>query len=119
MRRSDSGKGYANLIFALAILSVLAFVGIKTVPVVLHNYELQDYIRQLAIRATVERSPAEAIRNDVVAHAQDLELPVTRDNVKCTAGSKVTIELDYTVAVDLKVYIWVLHFTPAAENRAL
>jgi hypothetical protein len=31
----------------------------------------------------------------------------------------VTVDVDYTVPVDLKVYVLNLHFTPSAENRQL
>jgi hypothetical protein len=34
-------------------------------------------------------------------------------------GGRVTVSLDYTVPVDLKVYTLNLHFTPSAENRQL
>lgn len=117
MRRRDQGKGTLKAIFATLVVAVTFYAGIKIVPVFLHNYELQDFLRDLAIQATVQRSSAEAIQNAVVAKAQDLDLPVTRDNVKATPGNKVTIDVDYKVPVDLKVYTMVLHFTPSAVNR--
>lgn len=119
MRHSDSGAGRGKLIGTLAVLLAVAYVAIKTIPVYVHNYELHDYIGQLAIQATVSRAPAEGIRNNVVAKAQDLNLPVSPENVKVQAGHNVTILVDYTVPIDLKVYTWVLHFKPSAENRAL
>ncbi len=120
MRQSDSREGRWGTIFVLAILSTLAYVGIKTLPPYVQNYRLGDYIRDLAIRGTVYRFSAEAIRSDVVTYARRLDLPVTADNVKVTATpSRVRIELDYVVPVDLMIYTWALHFTPAAENRAL
>lgn len=98
----------------------MAYVAIKAVPVYVHNYELQDYIRQLAVRATVERANPDTVRNDVMARAQELDLPLTRENVKVTqSGGKIMIEVDYTVPLDLKVYTWNIHFAPSAENRAL
>jgi len=92
-------------------------VAIKTIPVYVNTYEVQDYIRQLAIKASVERVKPEAIQDQVTAHAVEKDLPVTRDNVKVTInGSKVRIDMDYTVPVDLKVYTLSLHFTPSSED---
>ena len=68
----------------------------------------------------MDRNSAEAIQNDVLAQAEELDLPIERRDVKVTVNSYgVTIELDYTVPVDLKFYTWVLHFTPSATNRAI
>lgn len=120
MRRSDSGRGRGRLIVELTVLGALVYVGIKAVPVYVQNYELSDYIRQLAVQATVQRSKAEVIQQQVVVFAQNLDLPVDRDNVQvAVGGSAVTIALDYSVPVDLSVYTWVLHFSPSAENRFL
>lgn len=120
MRRSDSGEGYAKAILALGILAALIYVGIEAVPVYVNNYQLADYLRDRAVKATVERPTAENLQAEVVTYARNLGLPVTSDNVQVTVTrDSVKIQLDYTVPVDLKVYTWVLHFTPSAESRAL
>ncbi len=119
MRRLDFGKGTLKAIFTLAFLAGLAYSAFQILPVYIHNYDLQNYIRDLAVRASVNRVPAEAIRKDVVDHARDLDLPIGPGDVKVSAGNKVTIELDYSVPVDLKVYTLNLRFTPSAENRGI
>ncbi len=121
MRRSDSGAGVLKTILAIAFLGIVAFVAIKTVPPYVGNYELQDHIRQLCIEAAAAPHPPtpDSLRNDVVKFAQDQGLPVSPDDVKVTVAGKITIELDYSVPVDLKVYTVVLHFTPSAEGRPL
>ncbi len=55
----------------------------------------------------------------MVAFAQDHGVPVTADDVTVTVTSRISISLDYSVPVDLKVYTLMLHFTPSAENRSL
>jgi len=116
-RPSDSGVGSLKTIFVLLVLGAVAYVAYKTVPVYVNSYEVQDYIRQLAIKASVERVKAEAIQDQVTAHAVEKDLPVTRDDVKVTInGGKVRIDMDYTVPVDLKVYVLSLHFTPSSED---
>ena len=114
---ADSGVGSLKTIFVLLVLGAIAYVAIKTIPVYVNSYEVQDYIRQLAIKASVERVKPEAIQDQVTAHAVEKDLPVTRDNVKVTInGSKVRIDMDYTVLVDLRVYTLSLHFTPSSED---
>jgi len=114
---SDAGIGKLRIIFVFLVLGAIAYVAIKTIPVYVNSYEVQDYIRQLAIKASVERVRAEALQDQVAAHAAEKDLPVTRDNVKVTiTGNKVRIDMDYTVLVDLKVYTLSLHFTPSSED---
>lgn len=120
MQRSESGQGYGKAIFAFAIFALVIFIGIRTVPVYVDNYQLTNFIRDLAVKATVERPSNVAVQDEVVARAQSLELPVTGDNVKVSVTSQgVTIDVDYTVPIDLKLYTLTLHFTPSAQNRSL
>ena len=116
-RPSDSGAGTLKIIFVLLVLGAVAYVAVKLIPIYVNNYEVQDYIRQLAIKASVQRVKPEAIQEEVTAHAVEQDLPVTRDNVKVTInGGKVRIDMDYNVLVDLKVYTLPLHFTPSSED---
>jgi len=120
MRASESGQSQLRSILTLAAIAVLIYVAVRAVPVYVLNYELEDYLRQLAIQATVARSPAAEIRQKVLAQAVDLHLPVSEDQVKVESlEGNVKIEVDYTVPVDLRVYTLVLHFRPSASNRAL
>jgi hypothetical protein len=116
-RPSDSGAGSLKTIFALLVLGAIAYVAFKTIPIYVSSYEVQDYIRQLAIKSSVERVKPEAIQDQVTAHAVEKDLPVARDDVKVTInGGKVRIDMDYTVLVDLKIYTLPLHFTPSSED---
>jgi hypothetical protein len=121
MRPADSGKVTAKMIFTIAILSALVFSVVKILPVYIRAFELQDGLREIVIQAMAGQRPsADAVRNAVLAKAADLDLPVKSDDVKIeiTPG-KVTINLDYTVPVDLRIYTLNLHFTPSADNRSL
>jgi hypothetical protein len=88
--------------------------------VYISSFELQDYIRQQNPFWVTQRAPAEGIRNTIVAKAKELDLPVSREQVKVdVGGGRVVVAVDYTVSVDLMVYTLELHFTPSAENRQL
>ena len=121
MPLSERGEGLLKLVVFLAILAGLIFTGVKTIPVYFNNSQLTDYIRDRAVRATVERPSQESVQAEVVHYAKELGLPVTSDDVEVTVDSAtgiVKIKLDYTVPVDLKFYTWNLHFTPSAESKA-
>ena len=121
MRRSEEASGRFKALLSLAFLAAIIFVAIKTLPAYVNNFELQDHIQRLSTQLAVRTKPItpDAIRNEVVAFAQDHGVPLTADNIKVTIASRVSISVDYTVAVDLMVYTLELHFTPSAENLSL
>lgn len=119
MRRSEEGAGNVKLIFAIIILALVGWVAFKVIPIYVNNYQLNDDIKQLAIQATVDRSSVEAVQNKVLGYAKDLGLPVAREDVKVQVGTKVTIDIDYKVPIDLKFYSFDMHFTDSAANNSL
>jgi cell division protein FtsL len=120
MRASESGQSRLKTLLVLAMLGALIYVAVQTVPVYVNNYELKDYIGQLAIQASAARTPAGQIQQSVLTRASDLNLPVSADQIKVESNQgNVKIEIDYTVPVDLRVYTLMLHFTVSTSNRAL
>jgi cell division protein FtsL len=121
MRRTEEASGRFKTLFTLAVLAAIIFIAIKTLPAYVNNYQLQDHIRQLSIHLAVRTAPVtpDEVRDEVVAFAQDHGIPLTADNVKVTISRRISINLDYTVPVDLIVYTLRLHFTPSAENQSL
>lgn len=108
-----------KLLFSLVILGAVAFCAIKIAPTYIENYELQDYISQVAAQANVQPAKASpgAIRNEILAKAESLGLPVGRQNIKVSVGKTVRIKLDYSVYVDLSFYMLTLHFSPSAHSK--
>jgi len=120
MRASESGQSRLKSLLTLAAIAALIYVAIRTVPIYVNNYELEDYMRQLAIQASAVRTPAAEIQQSVLAKALDLHLPVSADQIKVEADrGNIKIEVDYTVPVDLRAYTWVLHFKPSTSNSAI
>ena len=120
MRSSEEGKGYVKLFFTLLILGAAGYSAIKIIPPYVGNYELQDYIRQQTPYWLTQHSTVDQVRGNILGKATDLDLPVTKDDVKVVVtGGGVTVNIDYTVPVDLKVYTLPLHLTAQSENRSL
>ena len=105
-------------ILSLAFLGVVVYCAFRIVPVYVENYEFQDYLNHVAVEATVKQPQpkSEALENEIYTKAASLGLPVERHDIKVSVGQTVTIDVDYDVYVDLKLYTLPLHFTPSAQN---
>ena len=105
-------------LFSLIFLGVAAFCATRIVPVYVEDFELQDYINQVAVQANAQ-SPVEkpeAIQNQILAKAESLGLPLERQDIAVSVERNVRIRIDYSVYVDLRFYMLTLHFTPSAQN---
>jgi hypothetical protein len=118
----ERGGSKLNLIITIAILGSMLFTAIKLVPVYFANYQLQDAIEsesRFALTGYPKKS-VEDIRDDVYNKAQDLGVPATRDNIAVNVqNGSVSIGIDYSVPIDLKVYQFTLQFHPHADNHSI
>jgi hypothetical protein len=120
MRGTNAGKGRAKAFISLLVLFFIGYAGIKVIPVWLNNYELQNYLQEQTPFWLTQHASSDAVRGRVLAKAQDLNLPISKEEVQVEASeAKVVVTIDYTVPIDLKVYTWTLHLNAHSENRAL
>ena len=99
----------------IAVLLVMAGMGILLIPPYAENWQLQGFINQLAQDpATAQKTP-EIVRANIVDKAASLGLPVHIDDVRVTkSGDGMKIEVLYIVRIDFPIYTVDLHFRPAA-----
>jgi hypothetical protein len=120
MRLSESGRITFKAIISLAFVGAVIYTGFMTLPVYVNNYQLQDYLTSQTPYWVTQHVSADAVRANVLAKAQDLDLPIGAEEVTVDANAnKVSVSIDYNVPVDLKVYTLELHFTPSSENRSI
>lgn len=120
MRWSESGRIGFKGILLIAFFVAMIFAGFKITPVYINNFQLQSYIQEQNPFWLTQHATAEAIRNNIVAKAQDLGLPVAAEDVTVTSTAvRLIVTVDYHVPVDLKVYTVELHFSPSAENQTI
>lgn len=102
----------------MAVLAILVFLGVRFIPIYLHNQELQQFVEDVTHRAAAPTSSDDVLRSWVLSKAADLELPVVADDVHIqrTADS-VHIDVRYFVRVNLPLYTVDLHFYPGAGSR--
>jgi hypothetical protein len=115
-----------RLVFVLSLIVVLIFLGLKFAPVYYGNYSFQDYVNDETRRTSYAAgASAETIRDEVFKKAQELDIPLTKDEIKVeksgTAGgvNPVTINASYTVHLDLLVTSVDLHFPISSQNKPM
>jgi len=113
--------GTIKLILVFALLAGLVFVSAQIIPPYFANYEFQDSLENEARLGTYSTKGDDLIRDSVFKRAQDLEIPVTKEQIKVQrigpGGNGVLIETDYTVHIDLPGYPMDVHFHPQSQNK--
>jgi hypothetical protein len=121
-RFRQKGGSKLKLLLTVAILGSMVYTAIQIVPPYFANYQFQDAIEtesRFALTGYPKRSQDD-VQSEVFKKAQDLGLPVKRDDIKVdmTTGT-VAISTDYSVPIDLKVYQFTLQFHPRADNHTI
>jgi hypothetical protein len=115
--------GTIKLIFGIGVIVIAIYLGVELVPVYYANYEFQDLIKTEATLETYTTKPEGDIQDFVFKKAQDLEIPVKKEEIKVQrSGNQGTgsliIAAPYTVHLDLVAYPMDLHFEPASSNKS-
>jgi hypothetical protein len=106
-------------VLGLALLAVIVLLCARTATVYRSSYRLSDYIQNIAIRASADETPADRLQAQIVDYAAHLGLSLTPAEIRiATHPGAVSIKLDYTVPVNLRLFTWNLRFTPWVESRA-
>lgn len=114
------GEGKLKALIVTALIVFGIYAAFKLVPPYLAEYQLADKMQETARYAQVSNYSEDQIREEVFKTVEDLDIPVTKDQIKVVAGRPVTrISIDYTVPVNLLFFQTTLHFTPSAENHSL
>ena len=117
----ESGMASFKAVAAVALLVALVFLGIKLVPPYFSNYQFQDEMNAIARIATYAEAKTEAgVRNDVLAKAKELKLPVKEEQITVVKGPYgVNIEVKYEVKVEVPGHTFNLKFNPLAGNKMI
>jgi len=120
--QAESIMGTIKLILVLGLLGGLAYVCAEIIPPYFANYEFQDTLDTEARLGTYSTKGDEVIRDAIFKRAQELELPLTRDQIKVqrTGGpgtGSVFIETSYSVHVELPGYPMDLDFHLQSKNK--
>ncbi len=113
-----------KLIFSLAILGALVLVGIKVVPPYISNYELEDAVKTEALNSTYSTRTEDDIRDAVIKEARSHDIALTPKQVHVTrvggnGNGSLSIEIEYSVPIDLPGYSTSMDYHISTKNKAL
>jgi hypothetical protein len=117
---AQRGEGRFKAIAFTVFLVFGVYAAFKLLPPYIAEYQLSDKMAEQAKFGVVNRYSEEQIRETIFKEAQNLDVPIKKEEIKVLASpSVVRISLDYRVPIDLLVYKMELHFTPSSENKSL
>jgi len=104
-----------RVVAGVAVLLVLAAIGVALTPPYVDNWKLQRYVNELIDDPATAAQPPEVTQAKIVNKAATLGLPVRSDEVHVTRSQNaIRIDVLYIVHVDVAGYSVDLHFRPAA-----
>jgi len=115
--------GTIKLVFGLLVIVTAVYVGAELIPVYYANYEFQDTINTTATLETYTTKPEAEIQQAIFKKAQDLEIPLSKDQIKVqrhgtTGTGSLSIRAPYLVHIEFPGYPVDLHFDASTENKS-
>jgi hypothetical protein len=118
-------RAMGTIKFGLGIFVIVAgiYLGAELIPVYYENYQFQDIVKTEATLETYTSKPEADIRDSLFKKAQNLDIPLTKDQIKVqrhgTQGTgSLTISAPYTVHLELPGYPVDLHFDASTDNKS-
>jgi len=116
--------GSLKLFFGLGVIVAALFVCFKLIPPYFSNYELQDAIKTESVQSTYSTRTEEDIRAAIIKHARDYDIELTPKQVHVVRNGGVgngslTIDVEYSVPVDLPGYSTEIAFHPSSKNTGV
>src|SRR5437667_10821015 len=99
--------GTIKLILGFAVMAAVIYGGVMLIPPYFSNYQFEDAIETEARMSTYSTKPEDAIRESLFKKAQDLEIPIGKEQIKgqrCgpQGTGSILMETQYTVLVALR-----------------
>jgi hypothetical protein len=116
-KHAARGEGRVGCAIWLVIVGLIAYALFKIVPVKIANSSFDDAMTEQASFGSIKS--VKQIEFDLLAKAKELEVPVTKENLKITrTREKITIEAHYEVVIVFfgGAYTYVWKRDPVAER---
>lgn len=114
-KRSEAGEGQGGCIVGLIVFLAVIFIAWKIVPVKVKAAELRGVV--------VDESKSAGTHNDarilkaILAKAEELELPVEKDDVSIRRrANDIEVKVDYVVPIEFPGYTYQMRLSHHAEN---
>lgn len=113
MARAGSQRGAITIktMISFAVLLFGAYLGFKFIPVYIAAYDFDNALKTQA-QYSGSMKTNEVIMKELLLKAAELELPITKSNIKIERSrSKMIITADYIVPVKTPFFTYEWHFT--------
>lgn len=113
MRRAGGERGAVTVktLLSFAFLLFISYMGYKFVPVYIAAYDFDNALKTQA-QYSGSFKTNEVILRELLNKAAELELPITRSDIKISRSqSRLTIIADYVVPVETAFFTYDWHFT--------
>lgn len=113
--RRERGEGQLGCLVGLVVLLLAGLIAYRMIPIKVKAAELRDEVVDEAKSAGQHRD-AQIIKA-IVAKAEQLELPVTEEDIVIKRRSAdISVEVTYTVPVEFPGYTYEWNFRHYTEN---
>lgn len=107
--RSARGRGNIGCLLWVVVIALVGHILWKVVPVKVRTSTFYDSMQEQASFGSIKS--IQAIEWEVLRRAEELRIPVTKDNLKVTrARNSVTVEAHYTITIEFfggaYKYVW-------------
>ena len=113
-----------KMVFGILIIVGAVILIATLAPPYFSNYQFQDALKTESQMSTYTTKTEDVIRDEVFKKAQDMDIPITREQIKVVRNGvvgtgTVDIEASYIVHVNLPGYPVDLHFDASARNKGV
>jgi len=113
-----------KMVFGILIIVGAVILIAALAPPYFSNYQFQDALKTESQMSTYTTKTEDVIRDEVFRKAQDMDIPITREQIKVVRNGvvgtgTVDIEANYIVHVNLPGYPMDLHFDASARNKGV
>lgn len=115
--------GSIKALFGISVILAVIYLGFVLVPPYFANYQFEDFIKTEALQSTYTTKSEDAIRDTVLKKAQELDIPLTKDQIKVTrigtqSNGSISIVAPYTVHVGIPGWPLDLNFASSTSNKS-
>lgn len=114
--------GSLKLITGIFVMVAAVYLIAALAPPYFSNYQFEDALKTESQMTTYTTKTEDAIRDEVFKKAQDLDIPITKEQIKVVrtgvvGTGAVSIEATYSVHVNLPDILWTSTSTLPPETR--
>ena len=107
-----------RIVAGCVVLAILGIITALFAPVYIRNFRLQNYVDGITRHVENYQLSDDVLRFRVLQRAQQLDLPVTAENVHILrVADRVRVDVRYAVTIHAPLYTVALHFYPGAGSR--